>query len=335
MTSTPESRASAPVDLSKYAWLSIAAAVVTIVLKLGAYVVTQSVGLLSDAAETVVNLVAAIVALIALKVSVRGPDRSHNYGHTKAEYFSAATEGAMIFVAAIVIIATAVGRLVHPIPVENLGIGITISIVASVVNGAVAWVLLRAGRTHRSMTLQADGKHLMTDVYTSAGVVAGVALVWLTKLAGLNWWWLDPVVALLVGVNIIRTGYLLLRDSSAGLMDASMSREENDELAAVLRGFVRDDDTGQVAFHGLRTRVSGRRRFADVHVLVPGRWTVQHGHDLCDEIEQTVRARFEDLQLVCHLEPIEDPKSYADIPETQIPVHEVTLTPRLPEEPGA
>lgn len=322
MTVAPATRHADPVDLSKFAWLSIATAVVAIALKLAAWWMTQSVGLLSDAAETVVNLVAAVVALIALKVSIKGPDRSHNFGHTKAEYFSAAIEGSLIFVAAIVIIYEAAQRLLHPRPVENLGIGLLISVVASILNGAVAFVLLRAGARHRSLTLQADGKHLVADVYTSAGVIVGVALVGITRLLGWDCWWLDPLVAIVVGLNIIRTGYNLLRESSAGLMDASMTREENEELAQVLHDIVLAEGTDDVAFHALRTRVSGRRRFAEVHVLVPGEWSVQRGHDLCERVEDTVHGRFDDLSLICHLEPIEDPVSYADIPPAHIPVHD-------------
>lgn len=329
MTNSPTTVRPAPVDLSKYALLSIVAAVITIALKAGAYLVSGSVGLLSDAAESTVNLVAAVVAFIALKVSIRSADRSHQYGHTKAEYFSALVEGAMIFVAALVIVWTAIDRLLHPQPLENVGLGLIISVVASLVNGGVAWILLRAGRQHRSLTLQADGKHLLTDVWTSVGVLIGVGLVAVTKLMGRDWWWLDPIVALLVGLNIIWTGAKLLHESSMGLTDASMEREENEQLAEVLRTFVRP---GQIAFHGLRTRVAGRHRFAEVHVLVPGDWTVSQGHDFAHEVERKVDEAFDDLFLTCHVEPIEDPKSYEDIPASQIPVHDEASAP--PTSPG-
>ena len=189
-------------DLSRFAWLSIAAALVTIALKTVAWQVTGSVGLLSDAAESLVNLVAAVVALVALRVAIRPADHNHHYGHSKAEYFSAAAEGMMIFVAAAVILVSSIQRFLQPRPLENVGAGLTVSVLASVVNGLVAVVLLRAGARYRSITLTADGKHLMTDVWTSVGVVVGVLLVWAT-----GWERLDPVVAFAVGLNILVTGW--------------------------------------------------------------------------------------------------------------------------------
>ena len=297
-------RAASRRNLVKFAWLSIAAAVITITLKTLAWRMTGSVGLLSDAAESVVNLVAAVAVLIALIVSARPADKNHHYGHAKAEYFSAAVEGQMIFIAAVVIIYTAIERLLNPAPLENVGIGLGISVLASVVNGLVAMVLLRAARKHRSITLRADGQHLLTDVWTSAGVVVGVALVWLTGIERL-----DPIIALLVGINIIITGGKLFMESVNGLMDISMSKEDNQAVAEVLSEFVSEN----VHFHALRTRVSGHSRFGQVHVLVPGHWTVQQSHDLVEDIEAAMRARFDDFYLVCHVEPAEDPKSYEDI----------------------
>lgn len=290
-------------DLTPFAWLSIAAAITTITAKTGAWALTGSVGLLADAAESVVNLVAAVVALIALKVAARPADKSHHFGHSKAEYFSAAVEGVMIFVAALFIIVTSVERFVHPAPLENVGVGLAISVAASVVNGAVAWVLLRAGRQHRSATLVADGKHLLTDVWTSAGVLLGVALVVLT-----GWQRLDPLIAFAVGVNIIVTGWRLLADSVAGLMDASWSKEDNARLAKVVRRHVTDD----VNVHALRTREAGHARYVEMHVLVPGGWTVNRGHDVVEEIEQAVIAEFEGCSVTIHLEPREDPRAYGD-----------------------
>lgn len=301
-------------DLSRFAYLSIAAAVVTITLKVIAWRITGSVGLLSDAAESVVNLVAAVAVLIALKVAAMPADKNHHYGHTKAEYFSAAVEGMMIFVAALVIMYTAVERFLHPQTIENVGIGLAISVVASAVNGAVAVVLLRAGRQHRSLTLTADGKHLMTDVWTSAGVVVGVLLVGLTGIARL-----DPVIAFLVGINIVWTGWKLIRESTEGLMDISMPKEDNSAIAEILARFV----TREVHFHALRTRVSGHHRFAEVHVLVPGAWTVQQGHDLMEEVEEAVHREFGEIALTCHLEPSEDPRAYGDYAaEFPIPTHD-------------
>jgi cation diffusion facilitator family transporter len=306
-------------DLSRFAYLSIAAAVVTITLKVLAWRITGSVGLLSDAAESVVNLVAAVAVLVALKVAAMPADKNHHFGHTKAEYFSAAIEGLMIFVAALVIMYTAVERFLHPQPIENVGIGLAISVVASVVNGAVAFVLLRAGREHRSLTLTADGKHLLTDVWTSAGVVAGVLLVGLTGIVRL-----DPVIAFLVGANIVWTGWKLIRESSEGLMDISMPKEDNRAIAEIVARFV----TPEVHFHALRTRVSGHRRFAEMHVLVPGAWSVQRGHDLVEEVEQAVNREFGEIALTCHLEPSEDPRAYDDYPaEFPIPRHDEIVAP--------
>ncbi|EWT02590.1 transporter [Intrasporangium oryzae NRRL B-24470] len=301
-------------DLSRFAYLSIAAAIVTITLKVVAWQITGSVGLLSDAAESVVNLVAAVAVLIALKVAAMPADKNHHFGHSKAEYFSAALEGQMIFIAALVIMWTAVERFLHPQPIENVGIGLGISVFASAINGGVSIVLLRAGRKHRSLTLTADGKHLMTDVWTSAGVVVGVLLVGITGIQRL-----DPIIAFLVGLNIVITGWKLLQESVEGLMDVAMSKEDNREIAEILAGFV----TSEVHFHALRTRVAGHHRFAEVHVLVPGAWTVQQGHDLMEEVETAVHERFGEIALTCHLEPSEDPRAYGDYAaEFPVPTHE-------------
>ncbi len=321
--STSASRVQQPHDLSRFAYLSIVAAIVTITLKVIAWQITGSVGLLSDAAESVVNLVAAVAVLIALKVAAMPADKNHHFGHTKAEYFSAAIEGVMIFVAALVIMWTAVDRFLHPQSLENVGLGLAISVVASAVNGAVAVVLLRAGRRYRSLTLTADGKHLMTDVWTSAGVVVGVLIVALTGVARL-----DPVVAFLVGLNIVWTGWKLIRASTEGLMDISMSKEDNRAIADILARFV----TGEVHFHALRTRESGHHRFAEVHVLVPGAWTVQQGHDLVEEVEAAVHRDFGEIALTCHLEPREDPRAYGDYSaEFPVPTHDDILTAHEPE----
>lgn len=300
------------VDLTRFAWLSIAAAILTISLKAGAWVMTGSVGLLSDAAESVVNLVAAVVALIALRVAIRPATERFLYGRAKAEYFSAAVEGVMIFVAAAVILVSSVERFIHPRPIENVGWGLAISVVASLVNGGVALVLLRAGRTHRSITLRADGKHLMTDVVTSAGVLVGVALVVIT-----GWDRLDPVVAFLVGVNIIVTGVGLISESVSGLLDKALPEEENEVITEILR---RRTD-GTVTFHGLQTREAGQERYMNVHVLVPDEWTVKQGHDYIEELETELMTALPSLRVLTHLEPISDPASYEDIPEAHVPIH--------------
>lgn len=288
-----------PADLTRFAWLSIAAALVTIGLKTTAWQLTGSVGLASDAAESVVNLVAAVAVLIALRAAARPPDANHMYGHTKAEYLSSALEGGLIFVAAAAILYTAVQRFLDPLPVENVTLGLGVSVVAAVVNGAVAWVLLRAGRQHNSITLRADGHHLLTDVWTSVGVLVGVGLVALT-----GWQRLDPVVAFLVGLHIIWTGWRLLRDSADGLMDISWSEEDNTTLIEVVSRFTGE----QVKVHGLRTRQAGRLRFAQMHLLVPGSWSVTRGHDLAEAVEVAIRERFPDVRVTTHLEPLQDPR---------------------------
>ena len=290
--------------LTKFAWLSIAAAVVTILLKAGAWWVTGSVGLLSDAAESIVNLVAAIVALIALTAAAKPADQKFHFGRSKAEYFSAAVEGVMIFIAAITIVFFAVDRLINPRPLESVGIGLAITLLASLINAVVALVLMRAGDKHNSITLRADGKHLMTDVITSAGVVLGVVLVWLT-----GWDRLDPIIALLVGLNILWTGWKLLTESVSGLMDESLPKEVNARLLEILDERSQDE---QVTFHAFRTRVAGARQFMEMHMLVPGHWTVQEGHDALEDLIDDIVSEFPEIHVSGHLEPIEDPRSYDD-----------------------
>ena len=301
MSPNPQ-RSSEPLDLSRYGWLAVATAFATILLKAGAWLVTGSVGLLADAAESLVNLVAAAVALIVLKVATRPADANHNFGHTKAEYFSAAVEGVMIFVAAISIVVFAIQRLVFPQPIESLGIGLMISVIASVLNGGVALVLLRAGKRHHSITLTADGKHLMTDVWTSVGVLVGIVLVWMS-----GWSWLDPVIAIAVGINILFTGYGLVKESTEGLMDASLPERDNEQLRMIL---TRRAGAG-IAFHQMRTRVSGARQFMDFHLLVPDDWSVKQGHDFLEDLSDEIVAEFPRMNVTGHIEPINDPRSYA------------------------
>ena len=259
--------------LFRLLWLSIAAAVATITLKVGAWALTGSVGLLSDAAESVVNLVAAVVAMAALRWAVKPADEDHAYGHAKAEYFSAGVEGSLILIAAAGIAVTAVVRLIHPQPLESVGIGLLVSAAATVINLVVGLTLLRAGRRARSIVLEADGKHLITDVWTSVGVIVGVAGVALT-----GWDRLDPIVALAVAANILVAGGGLLRRSAGGLMDRAL---EEPDLAAIQEALAEFERDG-VRFHALRTRQAGARRFVSLHVLVPGAWTVQRGHDLVE-----------------------------------------------------
>jgi cation diffusion facilitator family transporter len=289
--------------LQRYAWLSIATAVVAISMKGVAAWLTGSVGLLSDALESTVNLVAAVVALVALRTAARPPDDDHHFGRGKAEYLSAAIEGGMIFVAAGLIVYTSIGRLIDPQPVEQAGIGLAIIALATVLNLAVGLALVRAGRAHRSITLEADGKHLITDVWTSVGVLVGVGLVALT-----GWDRLDPIVALAVGVNILVTGWGLLRRSGAGLLDVALPPRDR----AVVQEIVDRYRARGLDFHALRSREAGRQRFVYVHVLVPGEWTVVQGHDLCEEFERDIALALPDTTTFTHLEPLDHPSSYAD-----------------------
>lgn len=291
-------------SLTRYAWLSIAAAALIIVLKTSAYWVTDSVGLLSDALESVVNLVSACAMLVALTIAARPADDDHPYGHDKAEYFSSGFEGGMILIAALGIAAAAVERLLHPRAIEQVGLGLGISVFASLINFAIARVLAAAGRQYDSLALVADARHLMTDVWTSLGVLVGVGLVALT-----GWGWLDPAVAIAVAVNIVWTGVDLLRRSTLGLMDTALPAQEQD----VIRGILDTYGPDGIRYHALRTRRSGPRRFVSMHVLVPGAWTVQHGHDVVEQIEQQVRERLSNTTITVHMEPLEDPRAWHDL----------------------
>jgi len=287
----------------RYAVLSIAAAVLTIGLKLGAYLLTGSVGLFSDAAESVVNLVAAVAALWALIYAARPPDEEHAYGHNKAEYFSSGLESALILIAAVWIGITAWGRLLDPQPLQNVGLGLSVALVATALNGGVALVILRAGQRLRSITLQADAQHLLTDVWTSLGVVLGILTVQLT-----GWLVLDPLIGLLVTANIVWTGVRLLRDTAQGLLDRTLPPEDQEAILSVLSRY---EEKG-IRFHALRTRASGPRRFISMHVLVPGKWTVQQGHDLSEQIETNLAEALPHSTFFIHIEPSEDPASFAD-----------------------
>jgi len=292
-----------PASLKRYAWLSIAAALATILLKGWAWWITGSVGLLSDALESFVNLAGAMMALAMLSLAAMPADNSHAHGHGKAEYFSSAFEGFLILIAAVGIGYAAIERLLNPQPLEAVGIGLAVSIVASVINLATSRILMDVGRKYKSITLEADAHHLLTDVWTSAGVIAGVGLAWLT-----GWLWLDPVLALLVAMNIVWTGWRLLQRSTAGLMDVSIPEEELKAVESVLNGYRRQG----LEFHALRTRQAGSRAFISLHVLVPGAWTVQQGHDWSERIEADLRQAVPYAHITTHLEPKEDPVSLAD-----------------------
>ena len=296
-----------PVDRSRlpgYAWLSIAAALVTIGLKAGAYLLTGSVGLLSDALESLVNLAGAVMALTMLTIASRPADEEHPYGHSKAEYFSSGVEGSLILVAAVSIAVAAVERLLHPKALEQIGLGLVISMVASLVNLGVALVLMRASKRYDSVTLQANAQHLLTDVWTSVGVVIGVGAVALS-----GWQWLDPAVAMLVAANIVWTGVRIVRGAVLGLMDTAMVPEERAAVQTALTPHLQDG----VEYHALLTRQAGAQRFVSVHILVPGAWTVQRGHDLVERIEADIRQSVRNVTVLTHLESLDDPASWDDV----------------------
>jgi cation diffusion facilitator family transporter len=295
-------RTAARGHLTRFAWLSIIAAVVTIALKTAAYLMTGSVGLLSDALEALVNLVAAIMALAMLIVSSRPPDDEYHFGLGKAEYFSSGLEGVLIIVAAAGISFASLERLQHPVALQALDAGLIASLLASLINLLVARQLRKVGELYNSITLVADAKHLMTDVWTSAGVLLGLVVVGVT-----GWQLLDPIIGLLLALNILWVGISLLRHSIAGLLDTTLPPEENAEIQRVLESY----KPHGIQFHDLRTRRAGSRRFMTVHVLVPGEWSVQSGHDLLEQIERDIRDRLDDIHVVTHLEPIEDQASFA------------------------
>ena len=292
-----------PASLKRYAWLSIAAALSTILLKGWAWWLTGSVGMLSDALESFVNLAGAMMALAMLSLAAMPADDNHAYGHGKAEYFSSAFEGFLILIAAVSIGYAAFERLLNPQPLEAVGIGLAVSVAASIINLLTSRILMDVGRKYKSITLEADAHHLLTDVWTSVGVIAGVGLVWVT-----GWLWLDPVIAILVAINIVWTGWQLLQRSAAGLMDVSIPEAELKAIKNVLDSYRRQG----LDFHALRTRQAGTRAFISLHVLVPGEWTVQQGHDWSERIEADIRQAVTHAHITTHLEPKEDPVSLVD-----------------------
>lgn len=289
--------------LVRLAWLSLGAALMTLILKFGAYAVTGSVSLLSDAIESSVNLVAAITALFALWYSVRPVDRGHNYGHEKIEFFASAVEGGLILLAGGGIVWFSLQRLVDPRPIESIGIGSLITAISAAVNFIVARILLQAGREHDSIVLEADGKHLMTDVWTSLGVIGGLVLVSATGFERI-----DPIVALVISTNIFRTGISLLRISFDGLMDKSLPEAEEAAVRAAVQEALDNDET----FHALRTRKAGATRFVDFHVLMPGKTSLKDAHDTALRIERRVESALPGTEVTIHLEPLESPEAWND-----------------------
>jgi cation diffusion facilitator family transporter len=292
-----------PPSLTRFAWLSIGAAVVTIAMKLTAYLLTGSVGLLSDALESFVNLAGAAMALAMLNLAAKPADEEHAYGHTKAEYFSSGVEGALIVITALSIALAAVQRWRHPRPISDIGLGLSIAVAASVVNLLVALIIRRAAVRFESIVLDAVAQHLKTDVWTSVGVVIGVGAVGLT-----GWQSLDPAVAVLVAVNILAAGVRIVRKSALGLLDTALPAAEITQLRTVLDRY----QSGGVQYHALRTRQSGSRRFVSLHVLVPGQWSVDRGHHLLEKIEADLRGALPNVAVFTHLESLSDPASYQD-----------------------
>jgi cation diffusion facilitator family transporter len=289
--------------LQRYAWLSVMAAVMTILLKSWAWQLTGSVSLLSDALESFVNLAGAGMTLWMLTIAARPEDEGHPHGHGKAEYFASLFEGVLILLAALIIAHAAIGRLWRPLPLTRIDTGVVLSLLATLINFGVARVLLVAGTRHRSIALTADAHHLMTDVWTTLGVAAGLVAVFMT-----GWLWVDTLMAVLVAAHIAWVGMQLLRRSFAGLMDTALSPEDCERIERALTPF----RASGIAFHAMRTREAGRRVFVSLHVLVPGDWTVQAGHDKIEEIEAAIRGLFPQVNVLTHMEPADDPVSDRD-----------------------
>ncbi|PKO12871.1 MAG: cation-efflux pump [Chloroflexi bacterium HGW-Chloroflexi-10] len=288
-------------NLTRYAWLSIAVAILTIGLKTAAYFITNSVGLLSDALESIVNLVGALMALGMLTIAARPADENHTYGHSKAEYFSSGVEGTLILVAAISIAYAAIQRLITPKPLEQVGIGLIVSVIASLANLGVALILKRAGKQYNSISLTSNSHHLMTDVWTSGGVLVGIGAVVIT-----DWQVLDPIIAILVALNIVWTGVGIIRQSVSGLMDSALPKENREAIQKILDNQKEKD----VKFHALRTRQSGSLKIISMHVLVPGKWTVDQGHKFVTQVENEISKTIENSVIFTHLESLTDPASF-------------------------
>lgn len=296
---------SASHDLSRFGWLSVGAAVLTLGLKSGAWLATGSVGMMSDALESLVNLAAGLLAVYSLRIAAQPPDEGHPLGHGKVEYFTSGIEGALILFAAGGILLSAAPRFVHPMPVSQLDLGLLLSTIATVVNALVGVLLIRVGRKLQSVVLEADGQHLMTDVWTSVGVLVGLALVRFT-----GWLIVDPLIACAVALHIVWIGIGLVRRSIGGLMDSALPPEDRAQIEQVLDGF----RARGLDFHALRTHMAGRRRFVSLHVLVPPDITVQAGHALAEEVEDAIRSALPRSVVFTHVEPLDRPESNADIP---------------------
>ncbi len=290
-------------SLAPIVWISIIASLLTISIKSAAYFVTGSVGFLSDAMESLINLAAGIVAFIMLSIAARPPDKEHPFGHDKAEYFSSLIEGILIVIAAIGISYAAINRLYHPQPLSELNVGMLLSVIATVVNLVTARILLYYGKKHNSITLEADSQHLMTDVWTTVGIIAGIFLVKLT-----NWQILDPLMAIVVAISILYTGAKLIIRSTDGLMDTKLTEKELIRIKQLLDLFIEQD----INYHALYTRQASSKRFISFHLLVPGDYTVYKAHELTKEIENELTKEFAYSDIFIHLEPINDPDAFDD-----------------------
>lgn len=291
-------------SLIKYAWLSVIASIVIIVLKTSAYMITDSVGLLSDALESLVNLAGGLMAVMMLSIAARPADECHPFGHSKAEYFSSGVEGGLIIIAASLIIYAAIERIIHPHEIEQVGLGIGISIFASIINLAVAVILFKVGKTNNSITLIADAKHLFTDVLTTAGVVIGLVLANIT-----GYQIIDPIIGLLVALNIIWAGLKIIIESVDGLMDSSLPAEELENIKKILRKYV----SNEILFHALLSRKSGNARFVSFHAIVPGAWSIKEGHDFVEKIEREIKQEINNIDVLSHIEPFECETSWDDV----------------------
>jgi cation diffusion facilitator family transporter len=288
-----------------YLWASVAVAAVTIVMKSWAWYITGSVGLLSDAMESFVNLASALFGVLMVSIAQRPADDDHPYGHTKAEYFSSGFEGMLIFAAAAAIIWTAAQRLLNPQPLQALGWGLSLSVVSSAFNGGLAWAMARAAKQHRSIALEADAKHLMTDVWTSVGVVVGIGAV-----AATGWQWLDPLVAMGVAANILWEGGRLVWRSSQGLMDEALEPEVMVDIQKTLDGFAHPT----IRFDHVSTRRSGQRRFVDLHMHMPGNWSLGRAAAVRASVEQALMSAVPGLRCTIQLLPT-DVEAHFDDPK--------------------
>ena len=290
-------------QVGSYLKLSIAVALATIALKFGAWWFTGSVGLLSDALESLVNLAGAVFALMMVTVAAQPPDEDHPYGHHKAEYFSSGFEGVLVLVAALAIIWAAVQRFFAPQPIESLGLGLTLSVVSSVMNGALAYAMLRKAREHRSMALEADARHLFTDVWTSAGVVGALIAVHFT-----GWLWLDPVIAIAVAGNIAREGVMLVWRSADGLMDRALEPEVREQIGRTLAEF----EHQAIRFDHVATRRAGARRFVDLHMHMPSGWTLGRAAAVRTSVEQALMSAVPGLRATIQLLPMDVEAHFGD-----------------------